>query len=63
MQMETVKSAYFTFASSKYICSHPLINNLGLSLVVQKVDSDLYPVDNAIGFPITYPPGTDLYSG
>ena len=36
--------------------------------VVQKVDSgirwiNLYLVDNAIGFPNTYPPGSDLSGG
>ena len=39
-----------------------------LALVVKKVDSpiqriNLYPVDNAIGFPNTYPLDSDLFGG
>ena len=43
-------------------------DNLDQAPVVQKVDSaiqriNLYPVDSAIGFPNTYPPGRDLSGG
>ena len=43
-------------------------DNCHLAPVVQKLDSaihriNLYPVDNAIGFPNTYPPDSDLSSG
>ena len=45
------------------MCSHLLTNKPGPRLVVQKVESDLYSVDNAIGFSITYPLDSNLYSG
>ena len=43
-------------------------SHLHLAPVVQKLDSathriNLYPVDNAIGFPNTYPLDSDLSSG
>lgn len=45
------------------MCSHLLTNKPGPRLVVEKVESDLYSVDNAIGFPTTYPLDSNLYSG
>ena len=57
------KEPLFYIRSWKYMCSHLLTNKPGPRLVVQKVESDLYSVDNAIGFPITYPLDSDLYSG
>ena len=45
-----------------------LLNNWGLVSVVQTLDSaihriNLYPVDNAIGFPNTYPLDSNLSGG
>ena len=57
------KEPLFYIRSSKYMCSHLLTNKPGPRLVVQKVESDLYSVDNAIGFSITYPLDSNLYSG
>lgn len=57
------KEPSFYIRSSKYMCSHLLTNKPGPRLVVQKVESDLYSVDNAIGFSITYPLDSNLYSG
>ena len=44
------------------------MREVDLASFVQKVDTvihwiDLYPVDNVIGFPNTYPLGTDLSNG
>ena len=44
------------------------VGHVGLAPVVQKLDSaihriNLYPVDNAIGFPSTYPLDSDLSGG
>ena len=36
---------------------------LDLAPVVQKVDTNLYPVDSTIGFPNTYPLDSDLSGG
>ena len=57
------KEPLFYIRSSKYMCSRLLTNKPGPRLVVQKVESDLYSVDNEIGFPITYPLDSNLYSG
>ena len=44
------------------------MNNQGLAPVVQTLDKaiqwiNIYPVDGAIGFPNTYPLGSDLSDG
>jgi len=57
------KEPLFYIRSSKYMCCRLLTNKPGPRLVVQKVESDLYSVDNEIGFPITYPLDSNLYSG
>ena len=47
---------------------NPSLNNRALAPAVQKLDSpihrrNLYPVDNVIGFPNTYPLDSDLSGG
>ena len=48
--------------------THGFVGHIKLAPVVQKLDNaihriTLYPVDNAIGFPNTYPLDSDLCGG
>ena len=68
LQMYNFSTYFYTLNLTLPCLSLPTLSLFDQAPVVQKLDSaihriNLYPVDNAIGFPNTYPLDSDLSSG